>query len=156
MADYTFNVAKGRAGELFERVKNGDPAAARLYLIPLSATPAQAAGEDVDDFAALITAGATERTTGNWNRKTLAAADIAALAPDDTNNRFDYNLAADPSWSPGPTTGNNVVALVLCYASLVSPTNAQLLPMEHFDFPITADGSVVTAVRAATGVFRGS
>lgn len=155
MADYVFNIAKGRGGEFFFRVKNGDPAASRLYLIPMQTDVAQATAEDVDDFAALITAGAAERTTGNWNRKTIAAADITALAPDDTNNRFDYDMA-DQVWSPGPTAGNDVVSLILCYASVASPTNAQLTPISHHDFAVTTDGTVVTAVIAATGIFRAS
>lgn len=144
MATFAFNIAKGRAVELTNRVKVGDPAAARLYVIPLSATPAQATAVDVDDFAALITAGATEAAAGNWNRKTIAAADITALTPDDVNDRYDVDFI-DLLWTPGPTTGNNSVALVVCYASVATPTNAQLLPLSHHDFAITADGSDVTA-----------
>jgi hypothetical protein len=142
VANYAFNIAKGRAIELTNRVKSGDPAASRLYLIPLSTTTSQATGEDVDDFAALITAGAVELTTGGWNRKTIAAADITALTPDDTNNRFDADFI-DETWTA--VSAGNSVALVVCYASVATPTNAQLLPVSHHDFAITADGSDVTA-----------
>lgn len=146
MASHAFNIAKGRAVELVNRVKNGDPAAARLYVIPLSTLVAQATAEDVDDFAALITAGAVEQTAGGWGRITIAAADITTPTPDDTNNRFPADFI-DVNWGSGgsgPTTGNNIVSLVVCYASVASPTNAQLLPLSHHDFVITADGSQVT------------
>jgi hypothetical protein len=146
MANYAFNIVKGRAVELVNRVKSGDPAASRLYVIPLSATPSQATGEDVDDFAALISAGATEQTAGGWSRITIAAADITALTPDDVNNRFDADFI-DVVWA-GPTTGNNVTSLVVCYASVATPTNAQLIPISHHDFAITADGSQVTGTVA--------
>jgi hypothetical protein len=83
-----------------------------------------------------------EQTAGGWSRKTIAAADITALTPDDTNNRFDADFI-DLVWA-GPTAGNNVSGLVVCYASVATPTNAQLLPLSHHDFVITADGSSVT------------
>lgn len=154
MADTVSNISKGRAVEFFNRVKSGDPAASRLYLIPISAgamTDAQFA--DADDFAAVITAGATERSTNNWNRKTVAAADISALAPDDTNDRFDVDMI-DQSWSPGPLTGNNTTDLVLCYASVASPTNAQLTPIGKYAFAVTTDGNVVNAIVNASGAYR--
>ena len=148
MATFTapFNIAKGRAIELVTRVKNGDPAASRLYVIPLSTSVAQATAIDVDDFAALITAGAVEQTAGGWSRITIAAADITALTPDDTNDRYDADFI-DLVWA-GPTAGNNIVSLVVCYASVVTPTNGQLLVVSHHDFPITADGSAVTGTVA--------
>ncbi len=159
MADTVANIAKGRAIELFNRVKAGDPAASRLYLIPITnnggaLTDAEFA--DADDFAAVITAGAVERSTGNWNRKTIAAADIATLTPDDTNDRFDVDIVNDQSWSPGPTAGLDTTDLVLCYASVASPTNAQLLPIGKFAFAVTTDGNVVNAIFNAAGVYRAS
>lgn len=146
MANHAFNIVKGRAVELVNRVKVGDPAAARLYAIPLSTSVAQATAEDVDDFAALITAGAVEATTNGWARITIAAADITALAPDDPNNRFDADFIDLVFGSP--TAGVNVTGVVICYASVATPTNAQLIPISHHDFAITADGSAVTATVA--------
>src|SRR3954465_14290876 len=143
MASHAFNIVKGRAIELVTRVKNGDPAASRLYAIPLSTSVAQATAQDVDDFAALITAGAVEQASGGWARITIAAADITALAPDDTNDRYDADFI-DLVWA-GPTTGNNTTGIVVCYASGATPTNAQLTPISHHDFAITADGTQVTA-----------
>lgn len=140
MATHAFNIVKGRAIELVNRVKVGDPAAARLYVIPLSTSVAQATAQDVDDFAALLTAGAVEVTTGNWNRKTIAAADITALAPDDVNDRYDADFI-DLAWT---AITANASGLVVCYASVATPTNAQLTPISHHDFVITQDGSDVT------------
>lgn len=152
MATFTapFNIAKGRAVELVNRVKTSDPSASRLYVIPLSTSVAQATAIDVDDFAALITAGAVEQTTGGWSRITIAAADITTLTPDDVNDRFDADFI-DLVWA-GPTT--NIVSLVVCYASVATPTNGQLLVVSHHDFPITGDGSQVTGTVA--GFYRAS
>lgn len=142
MANHAFNIVKGRAIELVNRVKVGDPAAARLYVIPLSTTVAQATAQDVDDFAALITAGAVEATTNGWARITIAAADITALTPDDVNDRYDADFI-DLAFG-SPTAGTNTTSLVVCYASVATPTNAQLMPISNHDFAVTADGSAVT------------
>jgi hypothetical protein len=110
---------------------------------------------DLDDFAAIITAGVTERAATNWNRKTIAAADIATVAPTDATDVFTVDIVTDPDWNPGPTAGNTT-DLILCYASVASPTNAQLMPMCQFDFAITADGSEVIAQINVAGFFQAS
>lgn len=143
MADFAFNIAKGRAIELVTRVKNGDPAAARLYAIPVDvAAVTDATIKDLDDFAAIITAGVTERTTGGWARITLAAADITALSPDDVNDRYDADVI---DLNFGAVTGGTAAStdVIICYASVGAPTNAQLLPVSQHDMAFTPDGSVL-------------
>lgn len=138
------NIAKGRWAELVNRVKLGDPAAARLYVIPIAAgAVTDATLLDCDDFAAMVTAGVTERTANGWNRKTIAAADLAALTPDDTNDRMPWDIA-DQSWTP-TSAGDTVSDLVICYASVVTPTNAQLTPIYVGDWVITPSGALETA-----------
>lgn len=155
MADFVFNIAKGRVAELANRVDVGDPANARLYVIPVDvAAVSDATLRDLDDFAAIITAGVTERTTGGWNRKTVAAADIPTVAADDTNDRLDIDITTDPVWTAVSTGA--VTDLIICYASVASPTNAQLLPLTQHDFAVTPDGSDVTAQIAAAGFYRAS
>lgn len=157
MADIVANIAKGRIIELYNRVENADPANASFYLIPIDSGAGALTDDefaDSDDFAAVITAGATERTTGGWNRKTINAAALAALpAPDDTNNRYDVDMP-DQTWTA--VTAGAVTDLVLCYASVASPTNAQLMPLIMFDFAITPDGSDVVAQVNTAGFFRAS
>lgn len=138
------NIAKGRVAELYNRVDSGDPAASRLYLIPIAAgAVSDATLLDGADFAAYVTAGVTERTANGWNRKTLAAADLTAIAADNTNDRMALDIP-DQSWTP-TTPGDTVSDLVLCYASVVTPTNAQLMPLYVGDWVITPSGAVETA-----------
>lgn len=153
MADFVFNISKGRINELFDRVDNNDPAASALYLIPVSvAAVTDATLIDVDTFALVISAGVTERTANGWNRKTLDDTLIATQAPDDVNDRNERDIA-DQTWTP--TLGSDTVTdLILCYAGVVTPTDAQLVPISQHDFAITPDGSLVTAVIAATGIIR--
>lgn len=152
MADLICNIAKGRFVEFNNRVKSGDPAAARLYLIPISAgAVTDATLRDCDDFAAMVTAGITERTANGWNRKTIAAADIAAISPDDTNDRFDVDIP-DQTWTTVSTDA--VTDLILCYSGTASPTNAQLVPIAVYDFAVTPSGGDITAQINAAGYAR--
>jgi len=155
MADLVCNISKGQAVELYKRVKNGDPSACRMYLIPIAAgAVTDATLTDCDDFAAMITAGVTELSTNGWNRKTIAAADLATLpAPDDTNNRYDVDMP-DQTWTA--VSSGTSTDLVLCYASVATPTNGQLQPIGVYDFAITPDGSDVVAQVNTAGYFRAS
>lgn len=154
MADFAFNIAKGRTVELFNRVDANDPAAAALYIIPVDvAAVTDATLRDLDDFAAIIAAGVTERAATGWNRKTLTDADITFPAPNDAGDSYDIDFA-DPVWTA--VTAGAVTDLIVCYASVASPTNAQLLPLSQHDFAITPDGSDVTGVVNAAGFYRAS
>ncbi len=157
MADLVFNVAKGRVAELVNRVKTADPSAARLYVIPISAgAVTDATLRDCDTFADVITAGVTERTANGWNRKTLAAADLASGAgatADDTNDRMDVDIP-DPVWTAVSTDA--VTDLIVCYSATASPTNAQLVPLTLHDFAVTPSGGDVTGQVATAGFYRAS
>jgi hypothetical protein len=128
--------------ELANRVNLNDPANAAFYVIPVSAEVAQATGEDLADFAAYITAGGVELTTGGWNRKTLGDGAGLTVTHNTTLNRTEVD-APDQTWTT--VTVGNSVALVLCYGSVASPTNAQLEFLTNHTFVITADGSNVVA-----------
>lgn len=154
MADFVYNIAKGRVVELFNRVDANDPAASALYMIPVDvAAVTDATLRDLDDFAAIITAGVTERSATGWNRKTLDDTVIALPAPNDAADAYDIDIN-DQTWTA--VSAGAVTDLIICYASVGSPTNAQLMPLTQHDFAITPDGSDVTAVIAALGFFRAS
>lgn len=143
MADLVFNIAKGRVAELYNRVDAADPSTARLYVIPVNAgAVTDAALVDCATFAAVITAGVTERTANGWNRKELGAADLAALAADNTNDRMATDIG-DQTWTA--VTADATTDLIICYSATASPTNAQLVPLTCHDWAVTPDGSDVTA-----------
>jgi hypothetical protein len=154
MADFAYNIAKGRLNEFANRVDTNDPAASALYMIPVDvAAVTDATLRDLDDFAAIITAGVTERAATGWNRKTLDDTAITFPAPNDAGDSYDFDIA-DQTWTA--VTAGNVTDLIVCYASVVTPTNAQLLPCAQFDFAITPDGSDIVAVINAAGLWRAS
>lgn len=154
MADFAFNIAKGRVVEFYNRVKSNDPTNSAFIVIPVDvAAVTDATIKDFATFSAVTGGGVTERTTGGWNRKTLTDADLAAFpAPDNTNDRYDIDLP-DQTWTT--VTAGAVTDLILCYDSdTTAGTDANLIPMCQFDFPITPDGSDVQAVVNAAGFFR--
>lgn len=142
MANYMFNISKGRFVEFFNRVDSNDPANSAIILVPLSATDTEANRQDDDDLATFLAAAPNEQTAGGWVRKTLTDADLAAIAVDDTNNRFPATI---PSVTfTGPTAGNNTVGLFVGYDSdTTSGTDSNIIPICHLDFNVTADGNDV-------------
>lgn len=144
MADFTFNIAKGRIVEFYNRVENNDPSTSALILVPLSASGTEAQGQDLDDLAAVeADANFAEITTGGWSRKTLTDTELAALpAPDDTNNR--YAVAVPTVTWTSVAVGNNTTGLLVCYDSNTGAgTDSNIIPLTHHTFTVTADGNNV-------------
>ena len=140
MPNITFNIAKGRVVELYNRVKANDPANSALILVPIETTglEADAVLIDKDDLAALLVGTTNEQTT--MGSKTLTDADLAALpAPDDTNDRFSLNL---PTTIYVAATGNPISKFAVCYDSdTTTGTDANILVLTMFDFAQTPNGS---------------
>lgn len=142
METFVFNIAKGRAVELYRRVDENDPSTAALVLVPLSAGGTEAQGQDYDDLKALLEdANFTEETEGSWERKVLKDADLAAQAVDDTENRNPFSLP-EVEWGEPTTT---VVGFVLCYDPKEGEgTDEELVPIAGFAEEVKGDGSKLT------------
>lgn len=152
MANFVFNIAKGRVAEYFNRVDANDPANSAIILVPLAVGDTQANLEDVDDLATLL-AGTPNEAGGSWGRKTLSDAQTSALAVDDTNNRMPASIPS-VTWT-APTAGQDTVALLVCYDSdTTAGTDSNIVPLTYHDFAVTADGNDV--ILNAGDVFRAS
>jgi hypothetical protein len=152
MADFVFNIAKGRVAEYYNRVRTNDPATARLVVIPLEATglESQATLQDADSVQALLSGTTNEQTV--MGRKYLTDTGIIDLTPDDVNDRMDVHIP-DITWSGA--TGNGVGALVVAYDPNTSTDDA-IIPLTHHTFAVTPDGSDIVAQIAAAGFYRAS
>jgi hypothetical protein len=122
--------------------------------VPLSSSGTEAQGQDLDTLAAVeADANFAEQTNGGWVRKVLTDADLSALAVDDTNNRMPAALP-QVTWA-GPTAGNNTTGLLVCYdPDTTAGTDANIIPLTHHTFAVTADGNDV--VVNAGDFFRAS
>jgi hypothetical protein len=143
MANFMFNIAKGRFVEFMNRVDSNDPANSAIILVPLSASGTEAQGQDLADLAAVeADANFAERTTGSWVRKTLTDAQLAAIAVDNTNNRFPATLPS-VTWT-APAAANNTTGLLICYDSdTTGGADSAIIPLAHCDFAVTTDGNDV-------------
>lgn len=153
MADFVFNIAKGRVVELFRRVDTNDPANSALIIVPVDvAAVTDATIKDFATLSAVTGGGVTERSATGWNRKTLDDTAIADPGPDNVNDRYDIDIA-DPTWTA--VTAGAVTDLLVCYdGDTTGGTDANITPMTQHDFAITPDGSDVVAVINAAGFFR--
>lgn len=111
--------------------------------MPCSASDTEANAQDADDLTAALATAINEQTGGGWVRKPLESAQLATLpAPDDTNNRYDVSVPS-VTWT-APTGGSNTTGLLICYDSdTTAGTDANVIPISHHDFVVTADGNDV-------------
>lgn len=166
LTNIVFNIAKGRVGELYNRVKVGDPATARLFLIPIDInTCPDETARDADDVAAIVTGGAVSRATAWANALygiALAPADLTTLAAnlDDANNWLDLDIPTDPVFNgsgAGVAAANNSTHLIVGYSTTTAPANLnQITPLTLHAFAVTTDGSSITAQVDPEGFYRAS
>lgn len=157
MADFVFNIAKGRVAELYNRVDSNDPANSALIVLVLatSGLESDATLMDVDTVTALVAGATNEVTNTNYARKTLTDADLSTLTVDDTNNRMPCDIP-DQSWS-GVASGDGWSKLVIAYdGDTTGGSDANLIPLVALDFVVVPDGSDITAQINALGFFTAS
>lgn len=153
MADFVFNIAKGRVHQLVKNVDDGSPANSRLIVVPIETTgiEADATLRDYDTLSALLAGTSNEQST--MGRKTVTAADIT-ITVDDTNDRVDIDIA-DITWTGA--TGNAISAIVICYdPDNTTGTDADLIPLTKHDAVATPDGTDLVIQIAAAGFYRAS
>lgn len=154
MADFVFNIAKGKVHQYCENVDTGSPANSRLKVIPIETTGLEtdATLKDYDNLSVLLAGTSNEQTT--MGRKTLTSTDVT-ITIDDTNDRVDIDLS-DVTWTGA--TGNAISALVVVYCpdGVTPGADTTFIPLTKHDFVVTPDGSDITAQIAAAGFFRAS
>lgn len=142
MANFVFNIAKGRVKEFYNRVESNDPANSAIIIVALESSGLEADSVliDADTLAAVVAGTTNEQTT--VGRKTLTDTELAALsAPDDTNDR---NECALPNFTYTAPTGNAIGKILVCYdPDTTAGTDSNIIPMTAFDVTWTPDGNDV-------------
>lgn len=157
MADFVFNIAKGRVVEFYERVNNNDPATSALVVVLLatSGLESDATLIDKDTLADVVSGTTNESTNTGYARKVLTDSDLAASAPTDASDRYDVDIP-DQTWTGVAADGTGAISkLLVCYdGDTGAGTDANIIPLTAHDFAVTADGSDITAQINAAGFFR--
>lgn len=156
MADFVFNIAKGRVAELYNRVDSNDPTNSVLTVILWNTAATDATLKDMDTVAAIeADANTAEITNSGYARKSLTDADIVAFAPDDTNDRVDLDIP-DQTFT-AVAAGTAITDVSINYDNdSTTGTDSNQVPLTWHDFAVTPDGSDIVLQIAAAGFFRAS
>lgn len=153
MANFCFNVSKGRIAQYYQNVKDNSPSGCKIVVVPLETSGLEAAAtlKDHDTLQALLAGTSNEQTT--MGRKDVVAAGLT-ITIDDTNDLVKVDMA-DQTWTGA--TGSAISGLVLAYSPGAASADSLIVPLTFHDFVVSPDGSDVTAnVDSANGVYQAS
>lgn len=156
MADFVYNIAKGRAAEFYNRVDTNDPANSALIIIVLatSGIETDAVLKDKETLSAVLAGTTAEVTNTNYSRKVLTDADIVAFLPDHVSDVVLLDLP-DQTFT-GIAAGDGWNDIVISYdPDTTSGTDADIIPNTQHDFVATPDGSDIT-VQIPSGYYQAS
>lgn len=151
MADFAFNISKGKSAEFAARVNASDPTNAVLIVALIASTGVEADATllDKNEFADLVSGATNFATNTGSTRKSLDQTGGVTVTVDDTNDRVDIDIP-DQTWTALANDGTGAISdVVIGYDSdSTAGTDANIVPMSFHDFAITPDGSDVTATVA--------
>ncbi|MEV4806778.1 hypothetical protein AB0K18_42860 [Nonomuraea sp. NPDC049421] len=155
MADFEFNIAKGRSVELYRRVRLGDPATSALVVVALAEADIESDDvlKDKTTLAEVLSGDTSEATNSGYARKVLGASDLGDATPDFVNDRVDIDVP-DQTWLNVQAAGGAWSKVLLCYRPATGSPDSDIVPMTAHDFSITPDGSNVVLQIDPSGFFR--
>lgn len=140
MADFAFNIAKGKIAYYTSQAGTGN-AALIVLALATSGLESDATLLDKDTVADLVSGSTNEVTNTGYARKTITSATVTV---DDTNDRVDLDIA-DQTWS-SVAAGDGWSKIVIAYdADTTAGTDANLIPLTCHDYVVTPDGSNLIA-----------
>lgn len=157
MADFIFNIAKGKISEYAARVNANDPANSVLVMMVLatSGLESDAVLKDKDDFAAVVSGTTNEVTNAGYARKTFDQTAGITITVDDTNDRVDIDIP-DQTFS-AIVAGDGWSKIVIGYDSdSTAGADSAIIPISCHDFVVTPDGTDILVQVAAAGFARAS
>lgn len=157
MADFVFNVAKGKINEYVARVVANDPANSALVIVGINTSEADGTLQDLDTLAAVLANGNTaELANTGYARTVYTDADLSAPSPDDSNNRQEADMP-DIDWGAITADDTDFTDILVCYdPDTTGGTDSAIVPLVCLDFEVTVDGSSITTQIGANGWFRAS
>lgn len=147
MADFVYNIAKGRVVELANRVLNNDPTNSALVVLLLKGAAADTTLKDLDTLSAVLgDVSTTEADASGYSRKTITdAAGGLTVTVDDTNDLVDVDVS-DIAWGT-LGAGNNLTDVIFAYDNdTAAGTDANIVPLTQHDFVLTTQGTEVTTI----------
>lgn len=156
MADFVFNIAKGRVNEYVYRVNNNDPTNSGLVVVLVKSAGLEADStlKDHDNLSVLLAGTSDECDFTNYARKVLTDADVVDPTVDDSGDRQDADIP-DQTWtSAGGASNNNIGKLLICYdPDTTGGDDTTIIPLTAHDFVVTTDGTNLTAQVPTAGFY---
>jgi hypothetical protein len=159
MADFVFNIAKGRVGQIYNTVQAGTTPASSLVIVALltAGIVSDAAMKDIDDLGTILSGATDEATNVGYARKAITSASgqaTFALSVDDGNDWVLLKLP-DQTWTGVAASPGAWSKLLICWDSDTSGgTDTNIVPLTAHDFVVTPDGSDIVAQIATNGFFK--
>lgn len=154
MADFKFNIGRGKFREYHDRVSNNDPANSALILVAIKTATADATLLDLDNLSLVLGDAGTDEFDGTgYARIVLTDADLTVTSPDDANDRVDMDFA-DQSWTSVSADGTitDISDVIIAYDSdTTSGTDANIIPLGCYDFVVTPNGGNINLQVNAQG-----
>lgn len=145
MADFVFNIAKGRIGYYHEQARTGTNGEALVVVVLRSVgLESDAVLRDKDSLADVLAGTTDEATNAGYVRQVLSGAQVPPLVVDDTNDRVNLDLP-DITWS-AVQAGDTWAKILICFRPSSSATDSQMIPLSAHDFGRTPDGSDIVAL----------
>jgi hypothetical protein len=154
VANFIFNISKGKDVAFVENVNNNTPANSALVVVLLQVTQADATLRDYNNLSLLLAnAGNTEATFTNYARKVITNTDGLSLNIDNVANTVSIDIP-DQIWtSAGGTTNNTLVKLLVCYdPDSTAGYDTTIVPIYAYDFAATTNGGNLEARPDANGL----
>ena len=144
MANFVFNIAKGRVAEFYNRVDTSDPTNSVLVVVVLATTgiDPDATMIDLDTLAAVL-GGSNEVTNVGYARIVYDDTDLTPISPDDTNDEM---MVAVPDLAFGAiSAGDQWKKVLICYdPDSTGGSDADIIPLTAHDYTRTPDGGTIT------------
>lgn len=156
MGNVVFNIAKGRAAELYRNVSEGTIPTAEIQFVVINTTSADGVLQDYESLAALLAdANTAEVTNDGYDRIGLGDADLAEFSVDQINDRVALDLP-DQVWV-AVQAGDSWSDVVICYSPNGGlSADADIVPLTMHDFEVVPDGRDIPLEVHADGFYVAS
>lgn len=156
--DLVYNVAKGRAAELYQRVRAGDPSTSGLVVALINTPATDGAMRDCATFAAVLAlASTTELANAGYSRKVLTAADsLPALVVNNTDDRQEIGAALGAISFGNIAAGTNITNVIISYAPNTAGATSTWIPLTCHAWAVSPNGTLIAPTVEAAGFARAS
>lgn len=153
MANFQFNIAKGRTIAYAANVNGNTPANSALEIVILKTSEADDTLNNYTTLSALLAGSNTEADATAYARKVLTDTDSITITVDNTANTVTLDIP-DQVWTTiGGTLDNTTTDLLVCYnPDTTSGVDTATIPLLCYDFVATTNGNNLTAEINASGL----